>query len=185
MSLKYALLGIIDTGNRPYSGYDIKKIFDSSMQFYWNATYTQIYRTLAQLHKAGLLHMEVIQQENYPNKKVYTITPQGREELVSWVGKPFEIQKYRNEMLVQITLAERLEDEQFVNRLEEYIHKVEDKLAVLKSDNVQGIMNRARTDRERFMWKSSLGKGVLTLETEIRWANQVLSDFKKRFVDQE
>ena len=78
MSLKYALLGIIDTGNRPYSGYDIKKIFDSSMQFYWSATYTQIYRTLAQLHEAGLLNMEVIQQEDNPNKKVYTITSQGR-----------------------------------------------------------------------------------------------------------
>ena len=183
MSLKYALLGIIDTGNRPYSGYDIKKIFDSSMQFYWSATYTQIYRTLAQLHEAGLLNMEVIQQEDNPNKKVYTITSQGREELMSWVGKPFEIQKYRNEMLVQITLADRLEDDQFVSRLKQYIQKVEQRIAVLKSDDVRGILNLARSDRARFMWEASLGKGILTFENELRWAKQVLADFKKHFVD--
>ena len=74
MSLKYALLGIIDTRGRPSSGYDIKKAFDSSMQFYWNATYTQIYSTLSRMHEDGLLSMEVISQETHPNKKVYQIT---------------------------------------------------------------------------------------------------------------
>ncbi len=183
MSLKYALLGIIDTGNRPYSGYDIKKIFDSSMQFYWNATFPQIYRTLARLHDDGLLNMEVIQQEDNPNKKVYTITPQGREELKCWIGKPLEIQKYRNEMLVQITLADRLENEQFVNMLEQYIQKVEQRMTALKSDDVQGILSLARSERERFLWEASLGKGILTFENELRWAKKVLADFKQQFVD--
>ncbi len=183
MSLKYALLGIIDTGNRPYSGYDIKKTFDSSMRFYWNATFTQIYRTLTRLHDEGLLNMEVIQQEDHPNKKVYTITPQGREELIKWIGKPLEIQKYRSEMLVQITLADRLENEQFVNMLEQYIQKVEQRIAILKSGDVQRIMRLARSKRERFLWEVSLGKGIWTFKNELRWAKKVLSDFKQQFVD--
>ena len=102
---------------------------------------------------------------------------------MSWVGKPFEIQKYRNEMLVQITLADRLEDDQFVSRLKQYIQKVEQRIAVLKSDDVRGILNLARSDRARFMWEASLGKGILTFENELRWAKQVLADFKKHFVD--
>lgn len=183
MSLKYALLGIIDTGNRPYSGYDIKKTFDSSMRFYWNATFTQIYRTLARLHDEELLNMEVIQQEDRPNKKVYMITPQGREELKKWIGKPLEIQKYRNEMLVQITLADRLENEQIVSMLELYIQKVEQKIAILKSGDVQRIMSLARSKRERFLWEASLGKGIWTFKSELRWAKKILADFKHQFVD--
>jgi DNA-binding PadR family transcriptional regulator len=183
MSLKYALLGIIDTGNRPVSGYDIKKAFESTMQFYWNATYTQIYSTLRRLHEEELLSMEVIAQDNRPNKKVYQITEAGREELRQWIAKPLELQKVRNEMLVQITLADRLDSETVIEMLEAYILKVEERLAVLQSGDVQSILGRARTERERFFWGVSLGKGVLTYQRELEWADGVLTSYREQFGD--
>ncbi len=183
MSLKYALLGIIDTRGRPISGYDIKKAFDSTMQFYWNATYTQIYSTLSRMHEEGLLNMEVISQESHPNKKVYQITSAGRDELAEWVAKPLELQRIRNEMLVQITLADRVDSERFVRMLEEYILKVRETLAVLQSNEVQSIVERARTERERFFWEVSLNKGVMTYERELEWAERVLKTYRARFGD--
>jgi DNA-binding PadR family transcriptional regulator len=182
MSLRHALLGIIDTRGLPISGYDIKKAFNSTMQFYWNATYTQIYKTLNQMYEDGLLTMEVIHQDTYPNKKVYQITDAGKKEIKKWTGKPLEIQRVRNEMLVQITLADRLDNEQVVGMLKEYIEKVKDKLATLKSEEVQSILKRARTEREGFFWGISLGKGVMTYERELEWAEGVLEQFEKRFL---
>lgn len=183
MSLKFALLGIIDTRGTPISGYDLKKTFDASSQFYWNATYTAIYKALDQLYQDGLLSMELIQQQTHPNKKVYQVTPAGKQALKQWVGKPFELQRVRNEMLVQLTLAERLEDEQIVTLLEDYIAKVKGKLAELRSDSVQAILSRARTEKERFLWGVSLGKGEATYEKELAWAEGVLAEYKAHFVD--
>jgi PadR family transcriptional regulator AphA len=183
MSLNYALLGIIDTGNRPYSGYELKKIFDSSMQFYWNATYTQIYSTLSRMYDEGLLTMEIVHQDDHPNRKMYAITDLGRTALREWVAKPFQIQKVRNAMLVQITLADRLNNAQVVAMLEAYCVKVQKRLATLKSDGVQGILKRARNERERFFWGVALEKGALTFERELEWVEGVLVEFKVRFVD--
>ncbi len=182
MSLNYALLGIIDTGNRPYSGYELKKIFDSSMQFYWNATYTQIYTTLNRMQDEGLLTMEVVLQEAHPNKKMYAITDAGRAALRQWVAKPLVVQKVRNTMLVQMTLADRLDNEQVIALLEKYRTKVQKRLAILQSDGVQGILKRARNARERFFWKAVLQKGVITYELEIDWVDGVLAEFKDQFV---
>ena len=184
MSLKYALLGIIDTGNRSYSGYELKKIFDSSMQFYWNATYTQIYSTLSRLHDESLLTMELVHQDDLHHKKMYAITDAGKAELREGVAKPFDIQKVRNTMLVQVTLADRLDNSQVTAMLDAYIVIVRERLAALRSDGVQEILNRARNERERFFWRVSLQKGVRTFERELDWAEDTLREFKEQFMNE-
>ena len=47
MSLEYAILGFLNY--HPYTGYDLKKIFDTSVRHFWPADQSQIYRTLARL----------------------------------------------------------------------------------------------------------------------------------------
>ena len=47
MSLKHAILGFL--GYTSLSGYDLKKAFDGSVQHFWPADQSQIYRPLAQL----------------------------------------------------------------------------------------------------------------------------------------
>ena len=47
MSLEYAILGFLNY--LPLSGYDLKKMFDTSVQHFWPADQSQIYRTLARL----------------------------------------------------------------------------------------------------------------------------------------
>jgi PadR family transcriptional regulator AphA len=71
MSLKYAILGFIDMV--PLSGYDLKKMFDASVNYYWPATHSQIYRTLDRMLQDGLVTQEVVHQEDHPDKKVYSI----------------------------------------------------------------------------------------------------------------
>lgn len=181
MSLYFALLGIIDTGNHAYSGYELKQIFDTSMQFYWNATYTQIYNTLSRMHDEGLLTMELVHQDDRPNKKMYAITDLGRQKLREWVAHPLKIQKVRNAMLVQLTLADRLDNAQIIAMLEQYREKVRKRLATLKSGAVKGILQRARNDRERFFWKVVIDKGMRTYELELDWLEDVLSEFNTRF----
>ena len=49
MSLENALLGLLN--HRPMTGYDLKRIFDDPMEFFWVAQMSQIYRELNKLEK--------------------------------------------------------------------------------------------------------------------------------------
>ncbi len=51
MSLEFAILGFLNY--HPYTGYDLKKIFDSSIRHFWPADQSQIYRTLTRLTEQG------------------------------------------------------------------------------------------------------------------------------------
>jgi PadR family transcriptional regulator AphA len=86
MSLEFAILGFLNY--HPYTGYDLKKIFDTSVRHFWPADQSQIYRTLTQLTKKGYAEMEKVLQEDRPDRKVYHITKAGREALLAWLAGP-------------------------------------------------------------------------------------------------
>lgn len=61
----------------PMTGYDIaKKINDS-----WGVSHQQVYRFLKDLDKQMFVTFETIAQVDKPDKKLYTITMNGRNEL--------------------------------------------------------------------------------------------------------
>ena len=84
MSLKHALLGFINYG--PMTGYELKKFFDTSVAHFWNAELSQIYPALKAMESEGLVEMKVEVQDDRPNRKVYSITENGRRELLN--GSP-------------------------------------------------------------------------------------------------
>lgn len=84
MSLKFALLALL-TGS-PMTGYDIGKRFDSSVGHVWNAPASQIYPELRRLATEGLLQVEEISEGR--QKKIYSITPEGTEQLRAWMDSP-------------------------------------------------------------------------------------------------
>src|SRR5512142_2217155 len=99
MSLEFAILGFLNY--HPYTGYDLKKIFDSSVRHFWPADQSQIYRTLANLTDQGFVKMQKIAQEERPDRKVYHITAAGRQELLQWLSGPPPIGSPRSASLIQ------------------------------------------------------------------------------------
>ena len=76
MAIKFAILGLLSW--RPFSGYDMKKVLADSSALYWSGNNSnQVYPSLVQLHKDGLVTVEVEQDAGYPPRKVYSITAQG------------------------------------------------------------------------------------------------------------
>ena len=54
MALKQGLLGLLNYGEM--TGYELAKVFNDSLSFFWQAQTSQIYRELNQLEAEGLLH---------------------------------------------------------------------------------------------------------------------------------
>lgn len=173
MSLKHAILGFLQM--TPLSGYDLKKMFGASVQFYWPVTHSQIYRTLDQMRNDNLVTQELIQQEQHPNKKVYYITSHGEEELRNWLTTPQELPTIRHKLLVQLAWADQLENKAIISLLEDYIQKIEMRLAEYRGPQQQAIISDfARSEREKYLWQCILDNGIEMYDRELIWAQNMI-----------
>ncbi|HEU4323984.1 MAG TPA: PadR family transcriptional regulator [Roseiflexaceae bacterium] len=98
-TLGYALLGVLARG--PASGYDLARQLQAPIGFFWRARHSQIYPELARLEAQGHVSHEVVTQQDHPDKKVYTITPQGQAALRAWATEPVEAAVMRDEFLLK------------------------------------------------------------------------------------
>ena len=127
MSLEHVILGFLEVG--PKTGYDLKKRFDRSVAGFWPADQSRIYRTLAKLSERGLVSREVVTQSDRPDRKVYHITDEGREELHRWLGECEPGSPPRNGWLVQLFFSGLLSDEEAIRLLESKKARILDRLA--------------------------------------------------------
>lgn len=116
MSLDHAILGFFSY--KSLSCYDLKKVFDSFVRHFWYADQSQIYRTLSKLTGQGFVEMELIEQSDRPDCKVYHITQMGLKELHDWLTGPFPVQQPHSGPLVQIFFSGQLSNAELLIRFE-------------------------------------------------------------------
>lgn len=77
MDIKTLCLGVLTQGEA--SGYDIKKHFECVFSHFYVAGFGSIYPALIDLARDGLVTCREEPQVNRPGRKVYALTPAGRE----------------------------------------------------------------------------------------------------------
>ena len=100
MSLKYAVLAALLEGEA--SGYDLAKLFDVSVANFWAATPQQLYRELDRLAGDGLVEAHVVRQERRPDKRMFTLTEAGRQDLHDFTARSPRPTAIRDEFLVKL-----------------------------------------------------------------------------------
>ncbi|MCZ7662351.1 MAG: PadR family transcriptional regulator [Thermoleophilia bacterium] len=104
LSVKHALLGLLARG--PQHGYELKAALDGELVPLSPLNFGQIYTTLERLERDGLVVHQVVAQEERPDKKVFSLTPQGRAELEYWLSSPSSLSlDLRNETFLKFMLA--------------------------------------------------------------------------------
>ncbi|MBY8881335.1 PadR family transcriptional regulator [Actinacidiphila acidipaludis] len=97
MSLRHAVLGLLS--EHPASGYDLMKLFESSLSNVWPATQSQVYGELGKLSAAGLL---TVSAEGPRGRKEYAVTAAGRAELRHWLVETEPERVRRSETLLRV-----------------------------------------------------------------------------------
>jgi DNA-binding PadR family transcriptional regulator len=100
MPLEHALL--VALSERPASGLELAKRFERSIGFFWHATHQQIYRVLARMDADGWVSVTQVAQQGRPDKKVYDVSPAGREVLAAWLAEPTPTLGLRSELAVKL-----------------------------------------------------------------------------------
>jgi DNA-binding PadR family transcriptional regulator len=124
MSLPHMILGLLS--HQALSGYDLNKLFDSSVQHFWNTDQSQIYRALYKLAEQGWVETEVIQQDGSPDKKNYSLTDAGRGELMHWVSKPHPFAPVREAWLGQIFFGDAIDRKRLIEIMEIYRNQAQE-----------------------------------------------------------
>ena len=97
MSLRHALLGLLV--DRSASGYDLLKLFDTSLANVWPATQSQIYTELNKLAASGLI---TVVAEGPRGRKQYALTDEGLAELRHWLTETEPNRTLRSEVLLRV-----------------------------------------------------------------------------------
>ncbi len=107
----------------PMTGYEIMLVFRDSLHFFWSAQTSQIYRELQTLEGRGWVDKTPVPQQGKPDKNLYAITAQGRDELLRWLsdGEP-ELNSHSSILMKTFFLGERSREEniRYFEGLKEY-----------------------------------------------------------------
>jgi DNA-binding PadR family transcriptional regulator len=174
MSLEHAILGFLN--DRPLTGYDLKKIFDQSVRHFWPADQAQIYRTLNRLEQQGLAAMEIVEQADRPDRKVYHITAAGRQELRRWLTTPLPIGDNRSAPMIQVFFAAQLSDEEIIAMFERVAETMRQGLQQYARipQAIEAYQDYTLSRREFFCWMLTLEIGQMTARTNLEWLETVI-----------
>jgi DNA-binding PadR family transcriptional regulator len=162
MSVKNTLLALLY--QHAMHGYELGRQLNLIVSAEWDVKPGQIASTLKRLKEANLVDYDVEPTDDAPDRKVYSITPEGLDELRHWYLTP-EVRDYRLGDAFYIKLVLSLIDgpvspEQvlMVQRRELYqrLHEVTE-------------LRRQADPATQLPWLMLLDSAIMHLEADLRW----------------
>jgi DNA-binding PadR family transcriptional regulator len=142
-----ALLGLLTI--EPRSGYDLGRMVRASIGHIWSESYGQIYPNLKRLAARGLVDFKTEKHKGRPDRRIYSITKTGREQLASWLSVPPQPEIPRNEMLLKLFFG------------------------------AQAPIDKNPQYPDAPFWKMAERFGQMEMEAHLRWAEETLHSLRK------
>jgi PadR family transcriptional regulator, regulatory protein AphA len=170
------LLGLLTI--EPMSGYDLGQTIRSSVGHFWNESYGQIYPNLKRLAAAGLVTAKAERQKGKPERRIYSITKNGRERLSHWLGVAPQAEIPRNELLLKLFFGTQAGPGVLIGYVE---HMARTERALLdefkRVEHEQIEQNKHYPDAP--YWTMVARFGQFELEAHVRWAEETLERLHK------
>lgn len=149
MDIKTLCLGVLTQGEA--SGYDIKKHFECVFSHFYVAGFGSIYPALTELARDGLVTCREESKSNRPDRKVYALTPAGREVFLESLAATPPRHRIRSEFYVLLHFAHLLPAERLGEVLNERLVDVGRTLQELQRvSESSSSVGRALSPAQRF-----------------------------------
>jgi len=158
------------------SGYEIKKMFEDSFSHFQAVSFGSIYPALARLSDQNLVSFREEIQEKRPTKKVFSITPNGRQHFFDNLMQTEPAEQYRSDFMVLMMFAHMLPEQRLDEIIKTQISQVAAELKVLK-----GISNTCcqLTPGMRFTLECGIAANTAVLELMQRRHKPLLKEITK------
>ncbi len=104
--LRHGILGLLSYGDM--TGYQLMEVFRDSLNYFWTVQTSQLYRELQKLKELGWVSDTPVEQTGKPDKRIFSLTDEGRAELESWLAEPFEDRARRIPLLMRVFFSGEL-----------------------------------------------------------------------------
>jgi len=169
------LLGLLTV--MPMSGYDLGQTIRTSVGFFWNESYGQIYPNLKTLAAEELVTSKTGRQEGKPERHIYSITRKGRERLAAWLAVAPQPEIPRNELLLKLFFGAQVPAEILIGYVEEMVERT--RALVLKFTQTGDAVSAQQQYPDTPYWKMTARFGQLELEAHLRWGEETLAELRK------
>lgn len=169
--VELAVLGLLAwAGER--SGYELHKLAEGSIGFIWAPARSQLYAVLKRLAAAGMVTGRHVEQEDRPDKRIFSITDEGLATLRSWLGdvEPIEPED-RDGVLLKLFFAAFGDADASRLQLLDYRRRVEQRLATYHGieRGFQETRGTAATQR-----RLTLRLGIGLMQATLDWVEEAL-----------
>ncbi len=174
---RYAILGML-TLIPNSSGYDIKKLMESSTQFFWKETFSSIYPVLQELEKDGLILRQENPSKSNRQRHLYTLSSKGKLALTEWLAKPAELEQSRNELLLKLFFGDVVPSSISQQHLEDYQKVLKNKKTVYLEIQ-EKLQQEHQEDTGLSYWLITLDYGIRQIEAALDWCENTLKQLKR------
>ncbi len=132
MNIRTLCLGILSFGDA--TGYEIKKMAEEGLfSHFVEASFGSIYPALTRMTDEGLLTCRSEAQEGKPDKKIYSITQAGRDELTAALTTRPKKDKFKSEFLFIMLMSEHLDQDHVSEVLAHRAQELADELEMIRA----------------------------------------------------
>ena len=177
MSLPHGLLGLLASSSS--TGYELTKRFESSLNYFWHAQSSQIYRELNRLEEKGLVTSETVIQEGRPNKRVYSITESGLNAFLEWMNTPASFAVNAHDPLLMYTFFGASAPEMTLHRFKAVRDSITANLETRTQqiqetiDNYKKIIPDGET--KSVYWEMTKDYGIAHAKFLLEWAKECIA----------
>jgi DNA-binding PadR family transcriptional regulator len=178
MELRGVILGFLE--RKRLTGYELKSLFSTLDFLPWSGNNNQIYTSLLELERKGLVEKRTIQQEKLPAQKRYHATDAGRARLKQALLQPSDAPAFRNDFLLRLAWTEYLSDGEIKRIIDEYRLCVETERKMCHEKMRRGQEVEYRSEREAYVWGMLQKNREMALQAELKWLAQLRSGLAER-----
>lgn len=182
-SLDFILLGLLAL--RPSTGYDLKKMMDSSIRYISPVALSQIYPTLKQMTAQELVTFRVEERIDKPNLKIYSITQAGQALFRQWLAEPYKPDPYRFDYFtLRFYFSSLLDRPTLLTNIRTELAFRQEQLEVARKfdfNTLEDLDPVEAVDMERAVkfWALYHRYGLQFMETYTQWLEHVLQTVEK------
>ena len=183
MNLQFAILGLLTYAS--FTGYFLSKVFDKSINNFWSASLSQIYRELGELEKKGYVTSTIEAQDDRPDKRVYQITEAGRQAFLDWLQEfPESLSSpKRDEFSLRVFFGGKLEKTELKKLFERFLaeRKADEQTSIENKKKIMEIVAtfKAPAETEEMGMRFIQRRKDMTNRVLIEWAEECIQELDK------
>jgi DNA-binding PadR family transcriptional regulator len=164
-------------------------MFGNSINYIWTASLSQIYRELGALEGKGFVSSAIKQQDDRPDKKIYTITENGRNAFIEWLHDFPDVlaAPKRDEFMLRVFFGSKLDIAELISQFERFIEEIKSvhiamgegrKLIDSAAEDIKKKLQMVPNEKDEMLWGMITRRAVMTNRLLMQWAQECIDELR-------